>query len=117
MHPLMIISGVAAVTVGLIGGRIVLALMPAGASPRPAAVIASPSSPVPSPAPALRASTIAPVPESSPPTHAVDTRALSPEVPPAVVTESNVDRAIVTGGKRNKQRKWVARRSDEDDDD
>jgi hypothetical protein len=33
------------------------------------------------------------------------------------VTEIKADRAVVTGGKRNKQRKWVARRSDEDDDD
>jgi hypothetical protein len=120
MH-LLIFNGIAAVAAGLIGGRIVLDLMPAGASPRPApviaSVIASPSSPVPSVAPALPASTNAPAFASAPPTHAVDTPALSPEVPPAVVAETKADRAVVTGGKRNKQRELVARRSDEDDDD
>jgi hypothetical protein len=116
MHPL-IISGVAAVAVGLLGGRIVLALVPAGASPRPAPVIASPSSPVFSAAPALPASTNAPAAVSAPPTRLVDTPALSPEVPPVVVTRTKADRAVVGGGKRNRQRKWVGRRSNEDDDD
>jgi hypothetical protein len=118
MHPL-IISGFAAVAVGLIGGRIVLGLVPAGASPRPAQVVASASPPLPSaaPAPSSPASTNAPDPASAPPTHAVDAPPFSPAVPPVVVTEIKADRAVVTGGKRNKQRKWVARRSDEDDDD
>jgi hypothetical protein len=115
MHPL-IINGLAAVAVGLIGGRIVLALTPAGASPPPAPVIASPSLPMPLAAPALPASTNAPAIAAAPPTYAVDTPALSPEAPPAVVTGTKADGAVVTGGKRNKQRKWVGRRSDEDDD-
>src|ERR1700730_18019786 len=104
MHPL-IISGFAAVAVGLMGGRIVLALTPDAAPPRPAAVVASASSPVPSAwqAPSSPASTNAPDPASAPPTHAVDAPAFSPAVPPVVVTEIKADRAVVT---RGKQRKW-----------